>query len=141
MSANDASGASPGGIQKLQHCARKWTVRVGLAAVILPIPIFAVWTLIALNFTYSEGERVGFVQKIGERGWLCKTIEGELAQVQMPGQPAQIFPFTVRAEKVQGEINALAGHKVVLKYEQHRGIPSSCFGDTEYFVVGVRKAD
>jgi len=28
-----------------------------------------------------------------------------------------------------------------LNYEQHKGLPSSCFGDTEYFVVAVKEIE
>ena len=36
------------------------------------------------------------------------------------------------------KINANLGKKVALKYEQHIGLPTSCFGDTEYFVYDVQ---
>ena len=101
----------------------------------------ALYTYSALNFAFSKGERVGFVQKISEKGWLCKTNEGDLAMTTIVGQPAQAFAFTVKDSKVVADINALAGRKVALMYEEHKGLPSRCFGDTEYFVVGVRKAE
>jgi hypothetical protein len=110
----------------------------GLLLLIVGVPLY---TWMSLRFSYSSGERVGFVQKLSQRGWFCKTYEGDLAMVNMPGQPAEVFQFTVREKDVSEQINALAGHKVALQYEQHIGIPTSCFGDTEYFVVGVRKAE
>jgi hypothetical protein len=72
---------------------------------------------------------------------LCKTDEGDLAMVNMAGQPAQMFSFTVRDDQVAKQIEDLSGHRVVLEYEEHKGIPSSCFGDTTYFVTSVRKTD
>jgi hypothetical protein len=128
-------------VAKAQANAKKWAVRglVGLA--VLVVVGVAGYTLFTLDFTYSTGERVGFVQKLSKRGWLCKTNEGELAMVNMAGQQAQMFLFTVPDDGVVKAIETLAGHRVVLDYEEHRGIPSSCFGDTEYFVVGVKKAD
>jgi hypothetical protein len=128
-------------VAKVQASAKKWATRGLVGLVLLLVVGAAGYTLFTLNFTYSAGERVGFVQKLSKRGWLCKTNEGELAMVNMAGQQAQMFFFTVPDDAVINAIEALAGHRVVLEYEEHRGIPSSCFGETEYFVVGVKKAD
>ncbi|MDP1862475.1 MAG: hypothetical protein Q8K52_01035 [Thiobacillus sp.] len=97
------------------------------------------WTWLTLHWNYSEGERAGYVQKLSKKGWLCKTWEGELALVTMPGAIPEMFIFTVPDDAAAGRINALAGERVVLQYQQHKFIPSSCFGDTEYFVVDVTK--
>ena len=96
------------------------------------------WVWLTLNWSYSQGERAGYVQKLSKKGWLCKTWEGEIAMVTMPGAIPDKFDFTVRDEAVAQKINRLAGQRVVLNYEQHRFIPSSCFGETEYFVDDVR---
>jgi hypothetical protein len=120
---------------------RKWVVRIVLGAVLLLVIGATLDVLFTLNFAYSKGERVGFVQKLSKRGWVCKTNEGELAMVNLPGQQATIFLFTVPSDKVAAEIESFAGHRVALQYEEHRGIPSSCFGDTGYFVVAVKKVD
>lgn len=101
----------------------------------------ALWTFVALKWSYSKGERAGFVQKLGQRGWICKTYEGELAMVNLPGTAPDIFAFTVRDAAVAKQINDLMGRRVALSYEQHRGVPTSCFGETQYFVVGVRPID
>jgi hypothetical protein len=99
-----------------------------------------VYLLVAYHFSYSKGESVGFVQKLSYKGWVCKTWEGEQirALATLPAIPEK-FAFTVRDEAVADQINAHIGQKVVMEYEQHRGLPS-CFGDTEYFVVKVRLA-
>ncbi len=109
-----------------------------LYLVVLPIALFALYTWIVLSWTYSEGERAGYVQKLSKRGWLCKTWEGELALVTMPGTVAEKFFFTVRDEGVAGRINQSMGRRVTLDYRQHVGIPSSCFGETGYFVSDIR---
>ena len=96
------------------------------------------WIWLTLNWSYSQGERAGYVQKLSKKGWLCKTWEGEIAMVTMPGAIPEKFDFTVRDEAVAQRINRMAGQRVVLNYEQHRCIPSSCFGETEYFVDDVR---
>jgi hypothetical protein len=121
--------------------AKKWTLRVAIGAVLLLVVGVGLYTAVALNYTYSKGERVGFVQKLSKRGWVCKTNEGDLAMVNMPGQTAQMFSFTVRDDQVAKQIEDLSGHRVVLEYEEHKGIPSSCFGDTQYFVTSVHKTD
>jgi hypothetical protein len=121
--------------------AKKLGIRAAIGGVLLLIVGSVLYTLATLNYSYSKGERVGFVQKLSKRGWLCKTEEGDLAMVNMAGQQAQMFSFTVRDDAVAKQIEDYSGHRVVLEYEEHRGIPTSCFGDTEYFVTGVRKTE
>ena len=117
--------------------SRLWLVLL-LLVVALPLGGFAAWAWITLHFSYSRGERAGYVQKISEKGWICKTWEGELAMSNFPGTAPQIFTFTVRDEAVAKKIEDSAGQRVALGYEQHRGVPGSCFGDTEYFITSVR---
>lgn len=109
-----------------------------LVAILL---LFAAWTWLALTWSYSEGERAGYVQKFSKKGWLCKTWEGEIAMVTMPGAIPEKFAFSVRDETVAEAINRLAGRRVVLHYQQHKFVPTTCFGETEYFVVGVRAVE
>jgi hypothetical protein len=105
--------------------------------VILPIGLIVLYTWGTLNWVYSSGERAGFVQKISQKGFVCKTYEGELILVTMPGTQAEKFYFTVKDPKVVKEINETVGQRVRLVYEQHKWIPSSCFGETEYFVTQI----
>jgi hypothetical protein len=100
--------------------------------------LFAAWVWITLHFSYSNGERAGYVQKISKKGWFCKTWEGELAMTTVPGTAPQIFPFSVRDDAVAEKIQRAAGQRVALSYEQHKGVPSSCLAETEYFVTSVR---
>lgn len=106
--------------------------------IVAPIITFVLWTVVALNYSYSTGERAGFLQKISRRGWLCKTWEGEIQLTAIPGSMPEKFVFSVRSDSLAGELNKLNGQRVVLTYAQHKGLPTSCFGDTEYFVIGVR---
>lgn len=99
------------------------------------------WVWLTLTWSYSEGERAGYVQKFSRKGWLCKTWEGEIAMVTMPGAIPDKFEFSVRDEAVANQINALAGKRIVLSYAQHKFIPTNCFGETEYFVSGARALD
>jgi len=98
----------------------------------------ASYTWITLAYTYSAGERAGFMQKLSKKGWICKTWEGELSLVALPGAAPEKFEFSVRDDAVAARINTAVGQRVALSYEQHRGIPSSCFGETEYFVNDVK---
>ena len=103
-----------------------------------PILLFVLWASITLNYTYSSGERAGFLQKVSKRGWLCKTWEGEIQLSALPGATPEIFSFSTRSDSIAQVLNRLNGQRVVIDYKQHKGVPTSCFGDTEYFVVGVR---
>jgi hypothetical protein len=91
-----------------------------------------------LHWSYSTGERAGYVQKFSKKGWICKTWEGELAMATVPGVMPEKFYFSVRDDSVAAKINRTLGKRVSLAYDQHKGVPTSCFGETEYFVTGVR---
>jgi hypothetical protein len=106
--------------------------------VVLPVLLIALWTTITMNWSYSRGERAGYIQKFSDKGWLCKTWEGELAMVNMPGAAQEKFAFSVRNDSVAHEITRLMGSRVALTYEQHRGVPLRCFAETEYYVTGVK---
>ncbi len=103
--------------------------------------LFVAYTYMVLSWSYSTGERAGYVQKFSQKGWLCKTWEGELAIVAIPGSLPEIFHFTVRDDKVAAEINTLMGKRVALSYEQHVGIPSTCFGETGYYVSKIHSVE
>jgi hypothetical protein len=109
-----------------------------IALVVLIILGLAGFTWVTLHWAYSDGERAGYVQKLSRKGWLCKTWEGEMAMVTMPGTVAEKFAFTVPDNAVAAKLNASVGKRMALHYEQHKWIPSSCFGESEYFVTGVR---
>ncbi len=113
----------------------KWTFLI----LVLPIALLSLYTWGSLTWVYSDGERVGYVQKLSHKGWLCKTWEGELVLVTVPGTQAEKFYFTVRDPAVIPKINALSGERVRLQYEEHKGVPSSCFGETSHFVNDVEE--
>ncbi len=104
----------------------------------VPVALFALYTWVTLTWVYSSGERAGYVQKLSQKGWLCKTYEGELILVSMPGTQAEKFFFTVRDKNVAKKINETVGERVRLIYEEHKGVPTSCFGETAYFVQDVQ---
>ena len=113
----------------------KWIIA---GVVVAPILLFAIYTWSALTWSYSTGDRAGYVQKFSRKGWICKTWEGELAMVNIPGSLSEKFLFSVRDDNVADYINASLGKRVALSYEQHRGLPTTCFGETDYFVTAVR---
>ena len=115
----------------------RWKITAVLILVVLPIAAFALWVTIALNFSYASGERAGFVQKLSNKGWVCKTWEGELALANGPNVMPEIFRYSVRDDKVAETINNSLGKQVKLTYEQHKFVPTQCFGETEYFVTAV----
>jgi len=96
------------------------------------------WTYSSLHWAYSEGERVGYIQKFSHKGYVCKTWEGELAMVSVPGSTPEKFYFSVREDAVADAVNKALGRRVALKYQQHLGLPTSCFGETEYFVTAAQ---
>jgi hypothetical protein len=120
---------------------RRWALKAILYLLLLPIAVLALWTWGALTYAYSRGDRVGYAQKLSKKGWICPTWEGELAMSNVPGQMPEKFEFSVRDDALARQIQSLDGRRVALSYEQHRGVPFSCFGETQYFVNGVRPAD
>jgi hypothetical protein len=122
--------------------ARKKHHRVAtiiLSIVLIPAVAIALWIWVAMGYTYASGDRAGYVQKISKKGWLCKTWEGELAMANLPGTMPQIFAFTVRNDSVANVLEQTIGKQVSVTYEQHRGLPTSCFGETEYFISRVNR--
>ena len=105
------------------------------------IVAFVAVAFISLHWVYAEGERAGYVQKFSRKGYLCKTWEGEMAMVSLPGSVPEKFLFTVRDETVAQQVNQAIGRRVSLYYEEHVGLPTSCFGETGHFVKGVKLID
>lgn len=109
--------------------------------ILLVVGLFAGYTWLTLTWSYSSGERAGYVQKFSQKGWLCKTWEGELQMIPVPGSTPEKFLFSVRDEAIAQRLNAVVGRKVTIHYEQHKGVPTSCFGETEYFVTKITRVE
>ena len=118
----------------------RFALRTFIGLVLTVGVLLGLYLLFSYHFTYSKGDSVGYVQKLSYKGWICKTWEGEQvrALATVPAVPEK-FPFTVRDTAVADQINAHIGQKVVIEYEQHKGLPS-CFGDTEHFITKVTPA-
>jgi hypothetical protein len=109
-----------------------------LGTILAAAVLLAGYTWLTLSWAYAKGDRAGYIQKFSRKGWVCKTWEGELAMVAIPGSMPEKFYFSVRDEGVAAQINQAMGRQMVLHYEQHVGIPTRCFGETEYFVTGIK---
>lgn len=120
---------------------KKKALKYLLLLVLLVAVIGSAYFFIVFKWSYSKGERIGYVQKFSEKGWLCKTWEGELQMLPVPGAIPEKFLFSVRDKAVVDRINSYPGRKVSLYYEQHIGIPTTCFGESEYFIVDVKTID
>jgi hypothetical protein len=95
--------------------------------------LIALYTSFMLWWSYSEGERAGVLQKFSKRGWVCKTYEGEVAQYVVGGVAPQIWHFSVRDEAVAAQLHKAVGQQVRIHYTEHPGLPTNCFGETDYF--------
>lgn len=125
--------------RKRMGWGRKVTLLIG-SVLLVAVLGFASYVWTSLHYVYSSGDRAGFIQKFSKKGWLCKTWEGEIAMANLPGTQPEIFDFSVRNDSVAALITKSMGQRVDITYEQHRGVPTHCFGDTQYFVTGVRTA-
>lgn len=115
---------------------RRWAAYL-VGSVLALIVLFVIYAGLSLSWAYSDGERAGNLRKFSKKGWLCKTWEGELAQSIAPGLAPEVFLFTVRDARVAPQISAALGKDVTLHYREHKGVPTSCFGDTPYFVDSI----
>ncbi len=116
----------------------------GLVLILIPLILLLLavaYGMFVWKWAYSEGERSGFVQKLSKKGYVCKTWEGELTMVAMPGAMPEKFQFTVWNDDVANDINKLVGKRVALNYEEKVGLPTTCFGDTRYYVTKVKSLE
>jgi hypothetical protein len=131
-----AEPAGPSGLARFARRLRNYL----LLFFVLAIGFAALYLFLAARWSYASGERAGYVQKFSNKGWVCKTWEGEIAMANLPGAMPEVFSFTVRDEAVAAQINAQLGARVVLSYDQHLGLPS-CFGETSYWVKSIRRVE
>src|SRR5690349_20485451 len=132
-----ASSEAPPPPAARRHSWWRWKLWLAIL-VFAPILVYMLYTMGTLKWTDSQGIRARYLQKFSRKGWVCKTWEGELAQTNYPGAAPTIWLFTVRSDAAARQLNLALGRKVLLFYREHRGIPSRCFGDTNYFIDSVR---
>ena len=114
---------------------RVWLI--GLGALVVLFVLFSLYLGLAFAWSYSDGQRAGILQKFSRKGWVCKSYEGELAMSIVPGVAPTIWEFSVRNPAVVSRLKSAIGNRVALHYTEHRGIPTTCFGQTNYFVDSV----
>jgi hypothetical protein len=120
---------------------RQSVKRFLIGLLITPIILFLLFLWITLNWSYSEGDRSGYLQKFSRKGWICKSYEGELAMTTVPGTAPVIWEFSVWDDAVAQKMADLLGKKVVVHYREFRNVPTNCFGATDYFVDGIQVAE
>jgi hypothetical protein len=141
-----ASGAEPGTTPNAAPTPapkprkRRLWLKLGVPLVLVVVVGAGLWVWGTLGFVYSSGERTGYVRSLSERGWLCKTWEGELSVPRGPALADTTFRFTIPNDSVAKALQLVAGQKVTLSFDEHRGVPSSCFGETEDYVQRFRIA-
>lgn len=113
-----------------------WMARPRVLFTLLVFGLSA-YLLIAFNLSYSDGNRAGYIQKFSQKGWVCKTYEGELAMTTVPGVAPVLWSFTVRDDHVAADLSKVLGKRVILHYKEYRYLPTACFGETDYFVDRV----
>ena len=128
---------TPSAVKPGAKSRRLRRIALAFALVVIPFVLFSLYVGLMFAWSYSDGERAGILQKFSRKGWLCKTYEGELAMSIVPGVTPTIWEFSVRSEAVVPKLRNAIGRRVVLHYTEHRGIPTSCFGQTNYFVDSV----
>jgi hypothetical protein len=112
-------------------------IAIMIAVLIAALALFLLYTWMSLSFAYSEGDRAGYLQKFTRKGWLCKTWEGEILLSSMPGAIPERFNFSVRDPKVVTNMQGALGKRIQLTYEEHKGVPTQCFGETDYYATKV----
>jgi len=95
--------------------------------------------------TYSRGDRVGKIVKVSEKGFIFKTVEGQLnvesfGAVRSQNMFSETFEFSIRKNdsKVIDSLKAAMtkGRRVNIHYvEKYWKVPWR--GDTKYFVRNV----
>ena len=116
---------------------KRKTKLILLSVLLAPIALFVLYTWAALTWDFSDGERAGILQKFSEKGWICKTYEGELAMTSVPGVMPVLWAFSVRDDEVARQLRDAIGKHIAVHYTEHKGIPTTCFGETSYFVDSV----
>lgn len=100
------------------------------------------WSWWHYEYTYSEGDRAGLLQKFSHRGNLFKTYEGELvlSTVVTNGTTtlsSERFFFSVADPKIAASLNQFQGKPVVVHYSEKKAtLPWR--GETTYIVDSVR---
>jgi hypothetical protein len=120
---------------------RRTRRRLGLIITLTLVLIVAVglslWSWIALTYVYASGQHTGYIRKLTKTGWLCKTWEGQLVTSPTPAVQSQLFNFTIHDDSLATLIQNAHDKQVTLSYSQYLTSPSTCLGETRYFIEGI----
>lgn len=105
---------------------------------VLAIVIFGIWSWVATRFPYATEEVTGYVQSFKKQGWLCKTWEGQMVVSGIPGSIPSIQTFTVKNDSIAEALQGAMQNRLTITLDQHRGVPASCFGETQSYLTGFR---
>ena len=119
---------------------KKYIVIIALGAIAL---MFGKYTIPTFGNT-SEGERVGTIQKMTNRGMIAKTYEGEMAMDGIKSTNSEngsnsissVFEFSVKDKALFDTINAHLGQKVKVYYKQYWHV-NAYDGDANYIVSKI----
>jgi hypothetical protein len=115
----------------------RWGLKFLMFLLVLVL-LGVLWVFATLSWSYSDGERAGALRKFSRKGWLCKTYEGELVLEPVNVANPVLWAFTVRDEHVVEQLNQAVGKRVQLHYTEHKGVPTTCFGETQFYVDEVK---
>ncbi len=94
-----------------------------LSSLLLILVVFG-WSYWNYYNPFSDGTRVGMLQKFSRKGNVFKTYEGELLQEGFSGRngslSAQYFYFSVEDEAVASQLEKSQGQAVKVHYTQYR---------------------
>lgn len=142
MAENEAENETVPAAKPASKKRRRLWLKVGLPLILFVVVACGLWVWATLGFVYASSQRTGYVSNLSQRGWLCKTWEGELTVTRAPGiadtTNSATFRFTIRNDSVAKALQRVEGHQVTLSYDEHRGMPTTCFGETQDFVQGFR---
>jgi hypothetical protein len=93
-------------------------------------------------YTYSEGSRVGLLQKFSKKGALIKTYEGEMilssvSSTRDVALASEKFFFSLRNKALVRQFDTLQGDMVIVHYKQ-KNKAAFWRGDSPYLVDSVK---
>lgn len=131
-----------------------WTVKLAIGALVA-LALFIGLAALVNSYNYSIGTRTGVIDKLSVKGFICWTMEGQLAlpNFSKSGSLTQnkdaidnTFYFSAPNKEIQKQLEAIPpGSAVSLEYHQKLfplslPLPFLCHRRTEYEITGVRLA-
>jgi len=121
---------------------KRFTKRLFLFSLLAAILIGAGY-MFWCNMTYSDGTRTGTLMKVSKKGYVFKTMEGEMNMGGFNNKDdSQVFgntwQFSTSDAKLYDELVQKQGKKMMLYYkEKNRAMPWQ--GETDYYVYKIEE--